>query len=103
MKWKANKELDNLKRYQGYRHDGAIVHRGCEGQIMVDAQVKKRIMQGFGDKGDGKFSVDFMVVTYWRGTCLKCKVDGLFQMPGGRKLTTRPASINRKLEVRGGK
>ncbi len=98
MKWQANKELDSLKRFKGYRHDGNIIHKDCGGQVMVDASVSRRLPVGFGDKGDGKFSIDYVVVRYWRGTCLKCGADGLFQMPGGRRLTTRPAGINKKLD-----
>jgi hypothetical protein len=97
MKWAANKELDSLKRFKGYRHNRGIMHKDCGGQVMVDAEVKKRILSGFGDRGDGKFSVDYIVVRYWRGTCLKCGADGLFMVPGFKKMTKQPAGLNRKL------
>jgi len=80
------------------KKDNCIIHKACGGQVMVDASVSRRLLVGFGDTGDGRFSVDYVVYKYWRGTCLKCGASGLFRVPGVKRETRRPAGINRKLD-----
>jgi len=92
-------DLSKLPRHDAYKKDNCIIHKPCGGQVMVDASVTRRLPTGFGDKGDGRFSVDYVVYKYWRGTCLSCDASGLFRPPGVKHETRRPAGINRKLSA----
>lgn len=82
-----------------------VRHVGCGGQLAISGEGYRQLPTGFGfgeagTKDQGKFVIDVVRYPTYGGFCLKCRAEGDFVRidKKGKKVRTRPRSINRKLQ-----
>jgi len=70
----------------------------CGGMLAYDATMRQRLPMGFGfAPGSGRFQVDSILMTGFRGECMECEQQ-VFAVKSQRQVRTFPKSINAKLQ-----
>lgn len=78
-----------------YNNDKARCPK-CGGMLAYDARMTEKLPLGFGFNAAGKFQIDYILRTGFRGECMECGTQ-IFAVQKERQGSREPRAINRKL------